>query len=125
MIQAHKALDSAARACSDGGTIVLLAECEDGTGRDDFIDWLDANDSRTLAAKLCEKYQVNGQTAWSLLQKAEQHRIAIVTAIDEKDTKKMRLQKVGVSYISEFGRGFGPKGYIMPNGAKTSVEITN
>ena len=33
MIQAHKALDMAAHACVDGGTIVLLAECGDGLGR--------------------------------------------------------------------------------------------
>ena len=36
LIQAHKALDMAAHACNDGGTIVLLAECRDGLGRSDF-----------------------------------------------------------------------------------------
>ena len=36
MIQAHKTLDAAARACKRGGTIILLAECADGLGRDNF-----------------------------------------------------------------------------------------
>jgi nickel-dependent lactate racemase len=27
MIQAHKALETASRACADGGTIIFLAEC--------------------------------------------------------------------------------------------------
>ena len=36
MIQAHKALDMAAHACVDGGSIILLAECGDGLGRPDF-----------------------------------------------------------------------------------------
>jgi nickel-dependent lactate racemase len=40
MIQAHKALDMAAHACVEGGTIVLLAECADGLGRPDFLKWL-------------------------------------------------------------------------------------
>src|SRR5205807_1837396 len=71
LIQAHKALDAASRACSPGGTIVLLAECIDGLGRSDFLDWFDAGSSAGLAETLCQKYQVNGQTAWNLLRIAE------------------------------------------------------
>ena len=41
LIQAHKALDMAALACKDGGTIILLAECSDGLGRPDFLKWFD------------------------------------------------------------------------------------
>ena len=48
MIQAHKALDMAAHACVDGGTIVLLAECGDGLGRPDFLKWFESEDSRAL-----------------------------------------------------------------------------
>ena len=51
MIQAHKALDMAAHACLDGGTIVLLAECADGLGREDFLKWFDAENSRALEAR--------------------------------------------------------------------------
>src|SRR5205823_9092179 len=71
MIQAHKALEAASHACVDGGTIVFLAECRDGLGRADFLKWFEAKNSGTLAEVLCEKYKVNGQTAWSLLKKAE------------------------------------------------------
>ena len=45
MIQAHKALDTAARACSDGGPY-SVAECSDGLGRDDFLDWFSAANSQ-------------------------------------------------------------------------------
>ena len=41
LIQAHKALDMAAKACRDDGTIILLAECRDGFGRPDFLKWFD------------------------------------------------------------------------------------
>ena len=125
MIQAQKSLDAASRACKPGGTIVLLAECADGTGRADFLDWFNADSRETLAAKLCEKYQVNGQTAWSLLQKAERHRVEIVSSMDEETTKKMRLHKTEVSRLSDCSRGTGLKGYILPNGAKTAVKTNN
>ena len=45
LIQAHKALEAASHACNDGGTIILLAECADGLGRDDFLKWFDAANS--------------------------------------------------------------------------------
>lgn len=123
MIQAHKALDAAARACTDGGTIILLAECPDGMGRSDFLAWFDSGDSRALAEKLSMKYQVNGQTAWSLLKKAENFRVEIVTAISHSAAKKMRLEKIQVSPLTSLGGTDGPAGFIMPDGAKTAVRL--
>ena len=49
LIQAHKTLDMAAHACTEGGTIILVAECADGLGRADFLKWFDAADSRALS----------------------------------------------------------------------------
>jgi nickel-dependent lactate racemase len=118
MIQAHKALETASRACTDGGTIILLAECADGLGRVDFLNWFDTAGSGELAEKLCAAYQVNGQTAWSLLKKAERFDIRIVTALDEEVTAKMRLKKIG-SLNEVSGEG---KGYIVPFGAKFLIE---
>src|SRR5262249_55194595 len=48
LIQAHKALEAASYACTDGGTIVLLSECSDGLGRKDFLDWFAAETSDAL-----------------------------------------------------------------------------
>src|SRR6267154_1853199 len=48
LIQAHKALDMAAQAWVEGGTIVLLAECPDVFGRADFLKWFDSADSIAL-----------------------------------------------------------------------------
>src|SRR6267142_2912804 len=45
LIQAHKALEMAAQACNDGGTIILLAECREGLGRPDFMKWFEAKKS--------------------------------------------------------------------------------
>jgi len=122
MIQAHKALDAASYACREGGTIIFLAECADGLGRDDFLKWFDAADSDALAEMLCEKYQVNGQTAWSLLKKAERYNIQIVTSLDETLTRKMRLNTVTSlgEAVSELDSD--EPGYILPVGAKFSVK---
>ena len=91
LIQAHKSLDMAAHACTDGGTIVLLAECRDGLGRPDFLKWFEEKDSRALEARLRDAYEVNGQTAWSLLTKAERYRIHLVSELPDEDVRRMRM----------------------------------
>ncbi len=122
LIQANKALDTASRACSDGGTIVFLAECADGLGRKDFLLWFEAQNSQNLADKLCESYQVNGQTAWNLLRKAERFNIQIVTSLDESETRLMRLYKARdlARTLSEIDEN--TKGYILSFGAKFLIK---
>ena len=118
MIQAHKALETASHACTDGGTIIFLAECADGLGRNDFLDWFEAGTSKKLAENLCKNYQVNGQTAWSLLRKAERFDIKMITSLPETETRRMRLQKAVSS--DEILSKIDPtkKGYIISFGAK-------
>jgi nickel-dependent lactate racemase len=123
MIQAHKALETASRACNDWGTIILMAECPDGLGRDDFLKWFEALDSRELAKGLCDKYQVNGQTAWNLLEKAERFDIRIVSGIDHESIGKMRLKKIDATEMISLSEATGQNGYIIPNGAKISIVM--
>lgn len=121
MIQAHKALETASLACNDGGTIVFLAECADGLGRNDFLDWFEAENSDALAENLCANYQVNGQTAWSLLRKAERFDIQIITSLPETETRRMRLQKA--RSLEEISLDRSAKGYILPFGAKYLIKM--
>ena len=122
MIQAHKALDTAARACKDGGKIVFLAECADGLGRNDFLSWFEAENSHALAEKLCESYQVNGQTAWNLLRKTEKFDVRIITSLSENETRAMRLQKINSIDEGLLKSGVNSKGYILPFGAKFLIK---
>jgi len=116
LIQAHKALDMAALACNEGGTIILLAECADGLGRPDFLKWFDASDSRALEARLVNGYEVNGQTAWALLTKAERYRVCLVSELPPEQVEKMRM--VPVRSIAEaMEQTTGGIGFILPRGA--------
>src|SRR6266478_5419719 len=93
MIQAHKALDMAAQACVDGGTIVFLAECGDGLGRAEFMKWFESKDSRALEMRVRDQYEVNGQTAWALLTKTERFRVHNVTELGDEQARGMRMTK--------------------------------
>ena len=117
MIQAHKALDMAAHACVDGGTVILLAECADGLGRPDFLKWFDAENSAVLERCLRENYEVNGQTAWALLTKAEKFRVHIVTNLDDDSVRRMGM--IPAENVESVLSGIPARqtGYIMPRGA--------
>lgn len=121
LIQAHKALESASYACKEGGMIIFIAECADGLGREDFLKWFEVKDSEELAERLCQNYEVNGQTAWSLLKKAENFNIKILTNLNEEACLKMRMEK-----IDDLNRFLpnGTHGYILPYGAKFLTFMT-
>jgi nickel-dependent lactate racemase len=121
LIQAHKALEMASYACAEGGTIILLAECADGLGRADFLKWFEAADSRALEALLRERYEVNGQTAWSLLLKAERFRIHLISSLDDEAVRQMRL--IPARTIEEALAETSATGYIMPRGASVLPVI--
>jgi lactate racemase len=117
MIQAHKALDMAAHACKDGGTIVFLAECVDGLGRADFMKWFESENSRALENRLRDAYEVNGQTAWALMTKTERFRVYIVTELSEEQTRGMRMIRVRSIDEALTSVSADAKGFVMPRGA--------
>jgi nickel-dependent lactate racemase len=117
LIQAHKALDMATYACAEGGSIILVAECAEGLGRADFIDWFDAPDSRSLEARLKENYAVNGQTAWALLTKAERFRVHLVSRLPDGQVRKMRMMPARTVEEALARVETDAEGYVMPRGA--------
>ena len=120
LIQAHKTLDAASKACTEGGTIILLAECRDGLGREDFLKWFDAESSRELADRLCEAYQVNGQTAWSLSTKSEKFDVRIVTDLPEQKVRPTRMRHFA-SLAQALSGTESSSGYIVPAGSKVRL----
>jgi len=121
LIQAHKALDAASRACLDGGTIILLAECSDGLGRADFLKWFETKDSSELADRLCEGYQVNGQTAWNLMRINERVQVRIVTELSEGNIEKMGMKHCPSLAEALNGIDLTRGGFIVPTCSRIRV----
>jgi nickel-dependent lactate racemase len=106
----------AVHACVDGGTIVFLAECADGLGRADFMKWFESIDSRALESRLREAYEVNGQTAWSLLTKAERFKVRIVTNLSDEQVCRMRMLPARSLDEALADIPSHASGYLMPRG---------
>jgi nickel-dependent lactate racemase len=118
LIQAHKSLEMASYACRDGGAIILLAECGDGLGRPDFLKWFEEKDSRALEARLRNSYEVNGQTAWSLLTKSERFDVHLVSELPDEDVRRMRMLPSHSFEEALEKVGGNQKAFILPHGAR-------
>jgi nickel-dependent lactate racemase len=124
MIQSHKALEHAATALDPGGTMIALAECSNGLGRNDFLEWFVPGGSQATAQRLLQGYQVNGQTAWGLRKKAETFRILLVSSFEDELVRQMGLEP-HASLESALATVDGQDGYIIPNGLTTLPRLMN
>ncbi len=92
-IQAHKALDYGVQAVRQGGTVILLAACPDGFGNATFFDWFNYEDLNIFEKALRDRYEINGQTAWSTLSKARAWRVILISGFNSEQTEKMGMEK--------------------------------
>lgn len=118
LIQAHKSMEYGAQALKDGGVMILLAECRDGFGNSTFFNWFCHKDLGEFEAALREKYEINGQTAYSLLQKAQRFRVILVSQFPVAQVEAMGM--IPAHTLDEamaLAQGLLPDGwrcYLMP-----------
>ncbi|WP_298270257.1 nickel-dependent lactate racemase [Geobacter sp.] len=91
VIQAHKSMEYGSQALKEDGVMVLLAQCRDGYGNATFFDWFRFRELDEFEARLRSHYEINGQTAYSLLQKAQRFRIILVSELPPEEVRTMGL----------------------------------
>lgn len=91
LIQAHKSMEYASRALKHGGVMILLAECRDGYGNATFFNWFRYPGCGELESALRKRYEINGQTAWSVKEKAERFRIVLVSQLAPEEVATMGM----------------------------------
>ena len=91
LIQAHKSMEYAAQALKDGGVMILLAECRDGFGNGTFFNWFRHKSLEEFESALRKQYEINGQTAYSLLQKTLRFRIILVSTFPTQQVEEMGM----------------------------------
>ena len=95
LIQAHKSMEYASRALKPGGVMILLAECRDGYGNATFFNWFNYAGCFELESALRKRYEINGQTAWSVKEKAQRFRIVLVSQLPPEEVVVMGMIPAG------------------------------
>jgi nickel-dependent lactate racemase len=118
LIQSHKAMEHARVVLEDGGDLILLAECGDGLGRPDFLDWFVEGGAAGTAARLVQDYRIYGQTAWGIRWKAERYRVRLVSSLPDDVVRRTGMIPHRSAAEALAAAGPGP-GYLLPNGLGT------
>lgn len=119
-IQAHKSMEYASHALKDGGVMILLARCNDGYGHDTFHRWFRFKDLDSLENELREHYEINGQTAYATLQKAQRFRVILVSDLPLDEVEQMgmspavNLDEAMDKAVTSLPPDF--KAYVIPEG---------
>jgi nickel-dependent lactate racemase len=128
LIQAHKSMEYASQALKDGGVMILLAECRDGFGNDTFYNWFRYKRLDEFEAALRGQYEINGQTAYSMLMKAQRFRIILVSRFPERQVEEMGMVPAR-SLAEAFAKAEGLlpadwRALVMPEGGSVLPVLT-
>ncbi len=119
-IQAHKALDYGVNAVRPGGTLILLAACPDGFGNKTFFDWFRYRNLGEFETALRNRYEINGQTAYSTLMKAQTYRVILVSEFGPTETAGMGMEKAvdlaAALEMARAGLSAAPRMVVIPDG---------
>jgi len=128
LIQAHKSMEYASRALRDGGVMIMLAECRDGYGNATFFNWFRFSGLDALETELRINYEINGQTAYAMLQKALRFRIILVSGLPDEEVRSMRMLPArGLEKALEMAEEMLPaeySAYIIPEGGSVLPVVS-
>lgn len=129
VIQSHKAMEYGSQALKDGGVMILLAECRDGYGNATFFNWFRFRELAAFEARLRSHYEINGQTAYSLLAKAQRFRIILVSVLPAEEVRTMGLTPArDLNEALVLAQDLLPQdysAYVIPDGGTVLPVINN
>jgi nickel-dependent lactate racemase len=95
MYQAQKAMDNVKHVVKQGGTMIMLAECDECLGNDVFACWVDeAMTIEEQAARMDRKFELGGHKASVIARTAMKCEICLVSKIPDEKVRKMFLTPV-------------------------------
>lgn len=94
-LQAHKAIHHAHSFVRPGGLLVILARCNEGMGWDRILHWAEKRKEVCIIRELKSAYELPGQTALAMLQKASKMRILIKSELPTDTIRKLGMGPIG------------------------------
>mgnify|MGYP005797803047 CR=1 FL=1 len=90
--QSTKSLFNGVRAMKKGGTIVILAECNEGSGAKDFFDWIEPLKEGHLDESLRANFTIGGYIFYAACEAIAKGRVLLLTSLVPEE-----LQAMGIS----------------------------
>ncbi len=130
LYQTYKTIYNAHFALKKGGTLLLLSECREKMGSDDFAQILTAYDNNeSREAILRESYSIGRQMGYHTAVLAEEYDILLYSALSAEELSKTGMiacadLESGLDFIREKHKKW-PTSYVMPYGGSTLPFIAH
>ncbi len=127
LIQAYQSIHFAVRALKPNGDLIILSECGEGFGNNDFLSWFENYNQNELGKTFSSNFKMNADTIISLKHKLDSYNIYLISEMSDADVKK-----IGFFPISNIQEAFeqvfssdteAKKVYIIPNASVLLPEI--
>ncbi|MGB3480188.1 MAG: nickel-dependent lactate racemase [bacterium] len=124
----HKAINNAVNAVRQGGSIVLISECEEGIGNPEFEKYMLSNGIDELLDYPEAKIQVGGHRVFKTSQLLKNYKIYVVSKLNSKVLSQMNFIPIKNidSAIDQVKKNCGQdfKVYIIPDG-RSILPVVN
>lgn len=99
LYQSTKTLFNASLAVKDGGTILVLAECREGAGADEFFGWSEPLKEKKLDPELRKNFTIPGYIFYAAVESARRAKVVLYSTIDPELVKPMGI--IGVNSLEQ------------------------
>lgn len=99
LYQSTKTLFNASLAVKPGGTILLLAECREGAGADEFFGWSQPLKEEKLDPELRKNFTIPGYIFYAAVESAQKSKVVLYSTINPELVQPMGI--VGVNSLEE------------------------
>jgi nickel-dependent lactate racemase len=123
LYQAQKAIENGKLALKDGGTLILVSNCQEGIGQSKFWDLLTSDhDPQSVLLRIGDGYKLGYHKAARIVQLVSRARLMMVSSIPRSELSKGFIQ--GHSSISQALDDLGfemtdKRALIVPDGTVT------
>ncbi|MCI8341841.1 MAG: nickel-dependent lactate racemase [Firmicutes bacterium] len=124
LYQSTKTLFNASRAVKDGGTLLFLAQCPEGSGAGDFFDWAVPLREGRLDEALRKDFTIGGYIFYAACEACRKTDTLLLSQIDPELVKAMEITASdSIEKLMERIDFGGKDVYIMPYGGSVMPQL--
>ncbi len=121
LFQSHKTMENAVRITRKGGVTILLAECREGIGPANFVNWLRCHEcSKDMEGKLRQRFEFGAHKSYFLARLTEKADVYLVSSRPAKSMSRLFVKPVNSmeeAVKAAYEKlGPNPLTYLLPQG---------
>ena len=122
--QSTKSLFNGVRALKQGGTLVLLAECCEGSGAKDFFDWIEPLKQGRLDESLREEFTIGGYIFYAACEAIRKGRVLLLSSLAPETVADMGVEAYcELDALMEQVDLSGKDVYVIPYGGSVMPQL--